>query len=53
MSLIQYLKNWLSLVFLNAATYGPFAINPKSASLQSLINLNADNLTSEGMGSFC
>jgi hypothetical protein len=27
---------------------GPFAVNPKSDSLQSLTNLNADNLTSGG-----
>jgi hypothetical protein len=37
---------------LTARTDGPFAVNPKSASLQSLTNLNADNLTSGGTVSF-
>jgi hypothetical protein len=42
----------LSVIFLTARTDGPFAVNPKIASLQSLINLNADNLTSGGTASF-
>jgi hypothetical protein len=38
----------LSVIFFTARTDGPFAVNPRIASLQSLTNLNADNLTSEG-----